>query len=186
MSLPIQTKTTFKCLHCSEKLTCEPRNRGRQCYCAKPECRRASKAASQRRWEGKPENENYFRGPENIERVRQWRKEHPGYWRRKKPEIQDALQDSCKEQGADNKKVVESSVPDALQDLCLSQPALLVGIISVMTGYGLQEDIAASARSFLSRGEDILRMVRRCPENPKDENQTYPVPVATEACAPTI
>ena len=128
MSQPIQSKTTFKCLHCSEKLICEPRNRGRQCYCAKPECRRASKAASQRRWEGKPENENYFRGPENIERVRQWRKEHPGYWRRKKPEIQDAL-----------------------QDLCLSQPALLVGIISVMTGYGLQEDIAASARSFSRR-----------------------------------
>ena len=90
------------------------------------------------------------------------------------------------EQETDNKEVEESGVSDALQDIYLSQPALLVGIISIMTGHGLQEDIAASARSFLSRGEDILRMVRRGPENPKDENQTRLVPAATAACAPTI
>jgi hypothetical protein len=105
----MKSKTTFNCLHCREKHVCDPRNRGRQCYCGKPECRQASKAASQRRWAGKPENENYFRGPENIERVRQWRKEHPGYWRRKKPGKQDALQDLCQGQDAGNKAVVDSS-----------------------------------------------------------------------------
>ena len=159
----MKAKTTFNCLHCRKKHACDPRNRRQQCYCGKPECRRASKAASQRRWVGKPENENYFRGAENIERVRQWRKEHPGYWRRKK-----------------------SGKQDALQDLCRSQPALLVGIISMMTGHGLQEDIAASARSFLTRGEDILRMVRRGPQNPRDENQTRPVPAEAAACASSI
>lgn len=135
---------------------------------------------------GKPENENYFRGVENIERVRQWRKEHPGYWRRKKSGKEDALQDLCIEQDAGSKQVGNLSDPDALQHLCRGQPALLVGIISMMTGHGLQEDIAASARSFLTRGEDILRMVRRGPQNPRDENQTRPVPAEAAACAPSI
>lgn len=182
----MKSKKTFNCLHCREKHVCDPRNRGRQCYCGKPECRRASRAASQRRWVGKPENENYFRGPENIERVRQWRKEHPGYWRRKKSWKQDALQDLCPRQDAGSKEVVNPRAPDALQDLYSSQPALLVGIISMMTGHGLQEDIAASARSFLTRGEDILRMVRRGPQNPRDENQTRPVPAEAAACASSI
>ena len=182
----MKSNTTFNCLHCREKHISDPRNRGRQCYCGKPECRRASKAASQRRWVGKPENENYFRGAENIQRVRQWRKEHPGYWRREKPGKQDALQDLCPGQDAGNKTVVDPRVPDALQELCSSQPALLVGIISMMTGHGLQEDIAASARSFLTRGEDILRMVRRGPQTPRDENQTRPVPAEAAACASSI
>ena len=62
--------------------------------------------------------------------------------------------------GGGGKEVVGSRVPDALQDLCRSQPALLVGIIAMMTGSVQQEDIAASARSFLARGADILRMGR--------------------------
>lgn len=182
----MKSKTSFNCLHCREKRSCDPRNRGRQSYCGKPECRKASKAASQGRWAGKQENENYFRGAENVERVRQWRKEHPGYWRRTTAGKQDALQDPCTGQEAGGKEVVEPAVPDALQDLCRSQPALLVGIISMMTGHGLQEDIAASARSFLTRGEDILRMVRRGPQNPRDENQTRPVPAEAAARASPI
>ena len=182
----MKSQTTFNCLHCREKHGCDRRNQGRQCYCGKPECRRASKAASQERWAGKAENENYFRGPENRERVRQWRKEHPGYWRGKRPGEQDALQDPCRRQDGGDKEVMKVSAPDALQEICLSQPALLVGIIAIMTGHALQEDIAASARSFLTRGEDILRMVRRGPENPKDENQTRPVSAAAAARASPI
>lgn len=177
----MKSNTTFNCLHCREKHVCDPRNRGRQCYCGKPECRSASKAMSQQRWVSKAENKNYFCGVENTERVRQWRREHPGYWRKKKPETEDALQEPCNAQGADSERVVEVSVPDALQDICFSQPALLVGLIAVVTGHALQEDIAASARSFLTRGEDILRMVRRGPEFPSHEKQTHPVPGASAA-----
>ena len=182
----MKAKTTFKCLHCREQHICDPRNRGRQCYCRKPECQKASKGASQRRWVGKPENQKYFRGSENVERVRQWRKEHPGYWRKKKPGREEALQEICREQDPPGKQVVEAGVPDTLQDVCRSQPALLVGLISVMTGHALQEDIAASARSFLTRGEDILRMVRRGPQHPSHEKQTHPVPAATAARAAPI
>src|SRR5580704_13401255 len=81
-----------KCLCCNELFVADPRHRADQKYCVKRACRRASKAASQKAWLSRPENLDYFRGPEHVERVRQWRAEHPGYWRRA-PE-KGALQDT--------------------------------------------------------------------------------------------
>jgi hypothetical protein len=54
----------------------------------------------------------------------------------------------------------------------------------MVTGHALQEDIAASTRSFLTRGEDILRMTPGGPEFPIHENQTRPLPrtFAARAC----
>ena len=160
----MNSKTKFKCLHCRKIHTSEPRSGGRQRYCAKPECRRASRASSQRQWMSRPENANYFGGADNSERVRQWRHDHPGYWRKKKPAGKDALKETCLTQESVQESVTQIRAPDALQDICFLQPALLVGLISMVTGYALQEDIAASTRSFLTRGEDILRMTPRVPE----------------------
>ena len=182
----MNSKSKFKCLHCSAIHISEPRNRGRQQYCPKPECRRASKASSQRRWTSRPENENYFRGAENSERVRQWRKAHPGYWRKKKSVGEDALQETCHGQAPVNESLAQARAPDALQDICFLQPALLVGLISIVTGHALQEEIAASTRSFLTRGEDILRMTPRGPEFPIYENKTHPLPRTVAARAPAI
>jgi hypothetical protein len=72
-----------KCRCCSELFLPDYRNRERQHYCGKPGCRHASKVASQRRWFRKPGNRDYFRGPKEVERVRTWRKAHPGYWKKK-------------------------------------------------------------------------------------------------------
>jgi hypothetical protein len=182
----MKPNTKFKCLHCSKIHNTDPRNRGRQHYCREPECRKASKACSQRRWTSRPENENYFRGEENCERVRQWRKEHTGYWRKKKSVAEDALQETLKLQEPEDGSVAQARVPDALQDICFLQPALLVGLISVVTGHALQEDIAASTRSFLTRGEDILRMTPRSPEFPIYENQTHPLSRTVAARAAPI
>ena len=182
----MNSKTKFKCLHCREIHTPEPRSGGRQRYCAKPECRRASRASSQRQWMSRPENANYFRGADNSERVRQWRHDHPGYWRKKKPAGKDALKETCLTQESVQDSVTQIRAPDALQDICFLQPALLVGLISMVTGHALQEDIAASTRSFLTRGEDILRMTPRVPEFPSYENQTRPLSRTFAACASPI
>lgn len=175
---PMSSKSTFKCLHCNDEHRCDPRNRGRQHYCGKPDCRRASKAASQRQWVARSENQNYFRGADHCERVRQWRLVHPGYWRNKRSAPESALQDPLIAQVAENETVEPPVISHALQDIWFSQPALLVGLISVVTGHALQEDIAASARSFLNRGRDILRMVPGGPEFPSHENQAHLVPRA--------
>ena len=165
----MKSGVAYKCLHCKEIHRADYRNRGRQHYCAKPECRRVSKAQSQNKWVKKPENKDYFSGKENSERVRQWRRRNPGYWRRKVSEEEGPLQESCFAQDTDKQEVSGGRDLDALQEICSSQPALLVGLISAVTGHTLQEDIAASTRSFLTRGEDILRINRGRTSGVRDE-----------------
>lgn len=144
-----------KCKHCKQLFWPDYRNAKRQRHCQKPECRKAAKAESQKKWLKKPENTDYFKGPDQVERVRQWRKDHPGYWR-KRPFSQNALQDRCRENV--NKKQVDTSnfVNDALQDYCMEQPAVLIGLIAHFTGLALQDDIANAIGRMQQLGNDIL------------------------------
>lgn len=73
-----------RCLNCSQWFTPDPRTRERQQFCAKPACKKASKAWRQAKWLAKPENADTWCGEANVARVREWRKEHPGYWRRER------------------------------------------------------------------------------------------------------
>ena len=87
-----------KCLHCKELFLPNPRAAERQRYCLKAECRKARKHAVQRAWLAKPENRNYFRDTANAERVRNWQKVHPGYWKNTMRYRRRTLQDGCKSQ----------------------------------------------------------------------------------------
>lgn len=183
----MRVPTRFKCLHCKEEQKSEPRNRGRQQYCAKEACRRASKAASQQRWLSRPENAGYFRGKEACERVKRWREANPKYWqRRKKPGGEDALQEICDVQNTEDKEVAVPGLSDALQEICQPQPALFVGLISMLTGNALQEDIVATVHRFLSRGRDILGMGLGGSAMNHDQKHTYPVPRTTAARASPV
>jgi hypothetical protein len=134
----------------------------RQRYCSKPECRKVSKIESQRRWRQKPDNLDYFKGDEHVARVRQWRLEHPGYWRRKAPEVNetsDALQETLTPKGRENQSVevfLPTDQHDALQDSFFIQPAVFIGLISHLTGYTLQENIEVTIRRLQQLGGDIL------------------------------
>ena len=151
-----QRNKTRKCKHCGRLFLADPRNATRQRYCSKPECRKASKASSQKRWLQKPENQDYFRGPDNVERVQRWRKAHPGYWRRKPKNKPTALQNSLNLQLTENNDNRDDFVSPALQDFLILQPAVFIGLISQLTGYALQEDIAMVARRMQQLGNDIL------------------------------
>lgn len=175
-----------KCLHCRELFVADFRNRGRQRHCGKPQCRKAAKALSQRLWLAKEGNQDYFRGPENSARVREWRERHPGYWRRKKPGGCDALQEGCSAQHPPNQETTPAAPPDPLQELSLMQPAVLVGLISTISGCALQEDIAAIARSFIARGRDILGMRPGAASIPSYESQTHPLPRTAAARATPV
>src|SRR5262245_35711754 len=96
--------------------------------------RQASKAASQRRWLSKPENRDYFCGPAHVERVRQWRQTHPGYWRRTASQAQEAIQEPLTPQELESQQVEASLAPQALQDSFFMQPAVVVGLIAHLTG----------------------------------------------------
>lgn len=188
--LPMKSQSTFKCLHCNEIHCADARNRGRQQYCPAPDCRRAAKADSQRRWLGRPENENYFRGAENSRRVQLWRKAHPGYWRKKTPEPAAALQDS-REAPAEAPAIEDEPLepippPVALQDVWFKQPALIVGLIAILTGHALQEDIAMTIRTMLDRGEDILRLMPGSSPSSNHENSPHPRPGTAAARASPV
>jgi hypothetical protein len=187
----MKSGTRPKCLHCEEFYTPDSRTRARQRYCSKAECRKASKARSQRRWSGKPENKSYFCGPDNVQRVQRWRKDHPGYWRKPKSApatLQDALQDECPSQSVDFQRIVApeaTAPPFALQDLSPNQP-FVVGLISVLTGSTLQEEIAREARRFFIRGRDILGVGLGVFPPPTHETQTHPLSPAPAARARPI
>ncbi len=64
-----------RCLSCQKLYYPHPRTRLLQKYCPELQCRAASKKASQHRWLHKPENRDYFRGPQHVSRVQAWREE---------------------------------------------------------------------------------------------------------------
>ncbi len=158
--LPSKQKSQQRnCLCCNELFIPDARNRHHQQYCDKPECRNASKRAAQQRWLNSSKAEGYFSGEYNVNRVRKWRKEHPGYWKRKKAQCTEdvvALQDISNVQVTENKTDKEISQKHALQDICFVQPALIIGLIANLTGSTLQDDIAATSRRFIDFGRDIL------------------------------
>ena len=150
-----------KCRNCKDLFIPNPRNGDRQKYCCKPQCRKASKAASQQRWLQKPQNQDYFCGPENVIRVQQWREAHPGYWRRKQKNKQDALQDHLIAQPTENNDDNVQFERDALQDLLISQPPVLLGLIANFTGTALQDDIAMTFQRLQKLGLDIVNTSTR-------------------------
>lgn len=113
-----------KCCHCKQFFVPDPRQRQRQRYCVAPTCRRASKTASQEWWLARPENRDYFRGPENVARVQAWRAANPGY----RPRCR-------RKQGV-------------LQETWRTQPPLLLGLIAHLAGAALQEELVALMRKL--------------------------------------
>ncbi len=73
-SIPGKRRRRRKCPHCSKLFTPDPRQRGRQRYCSASQCQKVRQAQNWRDWFARPENRNYFRDKENVERVRQWRR----------------------------------------------------------------------------------------------------------------
>ena len=145
-----------KCRHCRGLFRPDPRNLRHQRFCPKSPCRRASKAESQRRWLAKPDNRDYFRGPENVERARAWRTDHAGYWRRSSPHIASVLQEHPLTQPTDNHDESVSLMNSPLQELSHAQPLVLMGLIAQLTGAALQEDIAKASRKLQHLANDIL------------------------------
>ena len=159
-----RSKTRRKCRCCSTFFIPDPRTEDRQRHCSQPACRHASKAASQRRWLSKNGNGDHFRRAQEVRRVQLWRQSHPGYWKKNHPQPNPSSQGTQTVDGQTAKldqssRNVPRALPGTLQDYCLAQDPAFVGLISMVTGSTLQEDIASTARQLLLRGRNILGCV---------------------------
>ena len=150
-------RTRRKCRCCNTFFTPDRRTEDRQRYCSEPACRQASKRASQQRWARKYGNGDHFRGPDEVRRVQAWRREHPGYWRKQAPASQ-GTQPVADQQAnpVQSSRNATRALPVALQDDCLTENPAFIGLLSMVTGSTLPEDIAATARQLLLRGRNIL------------------------------
>jgi hypothetical protein len=93
-----------------------------------------------------------------------WRQSHPGYWKKKQPPPNPSSQgiqaiDGQTAKPDQSSRNVPRGLPGTLQDYCLAQDPAFVGLISMVTGSTLQEDIASTARQLLLRGRNILGCV---------------------------
>ena len=154
--LPRKRIRRRKCKCCKELYLPDAHNHHHQHYCSKPECRKASKKASQQRWASSEKGWDYFKNPYNIQRVKEWRKAHPGYWKRNVPKPKNALQDISPSQPQLNQLDTPKLTAATLQDLCSLQVPLLIGLIANLTGNALQDNIAQTSKKFIDLGQDIL------------------------------
>jgi hypothetical protein len=131
-----------------------------QKYCSKPDCRKARKAESQRQWLAKESNRDYFRGLSNTERVRQWRKKNPQYWKRP-PKASGTLQDLVSAQAVEKEALAETTSQAPLQDLVSKQDPLLLGLITQLIDSPLQDHVEQTTLRLISQGLSFLDMRSR-------------------------
>ena len=151
-----------KCLCCRLFFDVDPRIGERQRYCPKPDCQRASKAASQAAWLAKPHNCDYFRDAVHVARVQAWRAQHPGYSRAKRrdpPALQDSLPPQvhdCIDESSNRGEIAAPRQIDALQDLITAPVPVLVGLIAHLFQVSLQDEFAATTRRLVQLGHDLI------------------------------
>jgi len=180
-----------KCSICKELFLPDPRNLGRQKACSAPACQKARKALSQRGWLAKPENRDYFRGPEQVRRVQQWRRRNPGRRPARRPAKAPAvLQDASSSHPPDDKEVKASLTSTVLQDALLAQEVLITGLISFLTGSVLQDDIDFHRRRLIDQGRNVHGLRQPPPASippqtpsPIHDRKTTPSPRAPPARA---
>lgn len=125
----------------------------RQKVCPDAACRKIAKKQRQSDWQAR--NPEYFRGPENVERVREWRRNHPD-WREK----QRAAREARRAKSSPRAKSCNTPEPGParLQDLAPdAQTALLVGLVALVSGSVLQDEVHGTLNECLRRGGDFLR-----------------------------
>jgi hypothetical protein len=142
-----------ECLICSKDFIPSKFAATRQVVCNHASCRKEAKKIRQSNWTAK--NPDYFRGPEHVERVRQWRKTHPD-WRTsvRGPTELPAPESSPKAESCN------TPTPAAirLQDSALQrQEAIVLGVISIVAGDRLQDEVLTLAEECFRRGSALIR-----------------------------
>ena len=142
------------CRHCNEPFFPELRNRTRQHFCYKPECRKARKVKSHQLW--LTNNPDHFKGAANVLRVQRWREAHPRYWRRAKAKAKSGLLPAvspvvpAKHHQPQAMPALQDGVPP-LQDSIRCNP-LINGLVAHVFGCTLQDSVEKVIPALIIRG----------------------------------
>jgi hypothetical protein len=162
-----------KCIICKKFFIPHPANAYHQQACSSTACQKERQRLSHQQWLSRPENQDHFRGKENVERVQQWRKRNPGYWKRTcRKKSSSTLQEVLNSQVTEAQEDKSEKKDDALQEVLTPQHPLLVGLISNLSGGTLQDDIEVFRRRLVERGCDILGQ-QRFQEDMKEKHYDY-------------
>jgi len=150
-----------RCVVCRRWFVPDRRNAGRQKFCSEERCQQVRRLRSMAAWRLKPENRDHWQGSSEVERVRQWRREHPGYWRRCKSGrgekgAEGTLRNVC---GRREGRWTQGRIKvqgGTLQNDWMPQDPLLVGLVATLVGRTLQNDIAEACRIMVAKGWGIL------------------------------
>jgi len=151
-----------KCKNCHDLFNPDPRNLKRQKFCRKPECKEASKRYSQQKWLVKPQNKGHFSGPANVIRVQQWRKQNPGYWKRKNSKktaslIEGALQETLSLKTFAGKGFSNDLIQNALQDSLSAKALVIIGFDTQLNKTALQDIIDFTDHETVKLVPDVLK-----------------------------
>ena len=150
-------RRTRKCVWCGDLFEPDPRNAKRQKYCAKSACRAPARPRDSGAGSTKPENQDYFRGPEHVAAgarvagspsglLARGMRAYPGM-RYKTPWRASAL----------NLRAISPLPPPCVTRRAALQGPVLIGLIAHLSDSTLQDDIAAAPRRrLLQLGQDIL------------------------------
>ena len=148
---PLRTKTR-SCAHCGQRFTINPRLGKRHRFCSRPQCAKASHATARKKWLRRNGGKSYYLGPQNTDRVYDWRRQHPRYWKKtgRSKWVRRGEFELTKALAAELRYV-------SLQDTIDTRLALEIGLISRVSGASLQDTIAKEIHRLTLRGYAILR-----------------------------
>lgn len=152
------------CIHCHNPFIPSRYSGDRQCVCEDLRSRKAVKKQRQASWVER--NPEYFKGSENVERVREWRRKNPDWRTRQKAQSAKSSQkaESCNREAGGIARL-QDSVP-------LVQDPALVGFMSFITGTVLQDEVQNLYGRCLVRGGELLRPIAMEPVPPETSTNT--------------
>jgi hypothetical protein len=155
------------CCICHNLFTPNKFARARQVVCSREPCRKTAKKQRQADWFSR--NRDYFCGPENVERVRQWRRKKALESRPVPPSPKPPDPASTQKAKSCNTTEPESGV---LQDLARPAEPVIMGLLALWSGTMLQDEVHKLYSQCSRRGSELLGQMVPASGSPITANST--------------
>ena len=146
----------IRCRNCGKQFTPDRYNVHHQHYCCKPECQKASKIASDKKYRRKIAKSLEYRKNES-KRAQAWQKKHPDYYKKRSKKVEKKISetDVLRDFAPVQKLQEDMSV---LRDIAIWQDTVFKGLVSYLTDDVLRDDIGLKCNRLYDRGIEVSGM----------------------------